>query len=117
MEKWYCKLNLAQPVQKRTDSKSRSHLWKNSPRLDWLSQIKLTIPLFHPEFDALQLLFDGLVKIPPFGNIGDFAIWLFMAILAISRQDLIRSFQNWPHFEAYYIEVSTSTDLNQHKPT
>ena len=77
MEKWYCKLNLAQPVQKRADSKSRSHLWKNSPRLDWLSQIKLIIPLFHPEFDALQLLFDGLVKIPPFGNIVNFAIWLF----------------------------------------
>ena len=71
--------------------------------MDWLSQIKLIIPLFHPEFDALQLLFDGLVKILPFGNIVNFAIWLFMAILAISRQDLIRSFQNWAHFEATYL--------------
>ena len=44
--------------------------------LDWVNQMKLAIPVFHVEFDPLQLSFTGLLKIPPCGDFGDFW-WLF----------------------------------------
>ena len=38
--------------------------------------MKLMIPVFHVEFDPLQLSFPGLGEIPPCGDLGDFW-WLF----------------------------------------
>ena len=56
--------------------------------------MRLAIPVFHSEFDPLQLLFNGFVKNSPNGDFGDFLV----AILAISRQDAIRMIQNWALF-------------------
>ena len=41
--------------------------------------MRLVIPIFHTEFDALQVLFHWRVKIPPHGDFGDFwwLLWLF----------------------------------------
>ena len=38
--------------------------------------MKLMIPIFHTEFDALKLLVKSLGEIPPSGDFGDF-LWLF----------------------------------------
>ena len=40
-------------------------------------QIKLMIPIFHTEFDPLQVLFLSICKIPPTGDFGDFW-WLLL---------------------------------------
>ena len=42
--------------------------------------MKLMIPLFHTEFDALQLSFHWIAEIPPIGDFGDF-LWLFWLFL------------------------------------
>ena len=39
--------------------------------------MKLVIPIFHSEFDALDLLFRKFYKIPPSGDFGDFW-WLLL---------------------------------------
>ena len=41
--------------------------------------MKLVIPIFHAEFDVLQVLSKRLDEIPPFGDLGDFLwlLWLF----------------------------------------
>ena len=41
--------------------------------------MKLVIPIFHTEFDALQILCNRFGEIPPTGDFGDFwwLLWLF----------------------------------------
>ena len=39
--------------------------------------MKLAIPVFHTEFDALQLSFPWFGEIPPYGDFGDFSWLLF----------------------------------------
>ena len=95
MENWYRKLHSLHPVLRWTDSKSRisydSHIFKTGLIFDWVNGMRLAIPVFHTKFDPLQLLFNGFGKNSPYGDFGDF----LAAILAISRQDAIRWFQNW----------------------
>ena len=50
---------------------------------DWVSQFKLMIPVFHTEFDALQLSFPWFGKIPPCGDFGDF--WWLLWLLSPKR--------------------------------
>ena len=42
--------------------------------------MKLMIPIFHTEFDALKLLVMSLGEIPPSGDFGYFLWLLFVAI-------------------------------------
>ena len=44
-----------------------------------VDQFRLVIPVFHTEFDALQLSFRNFPEIPPYGGFGDFLwlLWLF----------------------------------------
>ena len=41
--------------------------------------MKLVIPIFHTEFDALQVLYNRFGEIPPYGDFGNFwwLFWLF----------------------------------------
>ena len=43
-------------------------------------RIKLVIPIFHKEFDALQLSTNRFGEIPPSGDFGGFLWLLFVAI-------------------------------------
>ena len=54
--------------------------------------MKLVIPIFHTEVDALQVSYKRLGEIPPFGDFGDFwwLLWLF------SRQDPVSKFNDIP---------------------
>ena len=45
--------------------------------LDWVIRIKLVIPIFHTEFDPLQVLLVHFGEIPPTGDFGDFW-WLLL---------------------------------------
>ena len=62
--------------------------------------MKLVIPLFHAEFDALQVLSKRFGEIPPFGVFGDFwwLLWLF------SRQALVSKFNDMPFRRAHGVE-------------
>ena len=42
-------------------------------------RIKLVIPIFHTEFDALQFSANRFGEIPPSGDFGDFLWLLFVA--------------------------------------
>ena len=50
--------------------------------------MKLAIPVFHTEFDPLQLSFTQNGKIPPNGDFGDFwwLFWLFSCCEQISEE-------------------------------
>ena len=45
--------------------------------------MKLMIPIFHTEFDALKLLVKSLGEIPPSGDFGDF-LWLLWLLKSAS---------------------------------
>ena len=45
--------------------------------------MKLVIPIFHTEFDALKVSYNRLGEIPPYGDFGDFW-WLLWLLI---RQD------------------------------
>ena len=49
------------------------------PVLDSVIRMKLVIPIFHAEFDALKVLSKRFGEIQPFGDFGDFwgLLWLF----------------------------------------
>ena len=49
----------------------------NAAILDCVIAMNLAIPVFHTEFDALQLSFPWFGEIPPFGDFGDFW-WLLL---------------------------------------
>ena len=96
MENWYHKLHSNDAVQSRTVSKISEFLKKArfsiGPTLDCVVRMKLMIPIFHTEFDALKVSFNRLSEIPPCGDFGDFwwLLWLF------SRQALVIFFSFCP---------------------
>ena len=51
--------------------------------MDCVVQIRLVIPFFQPEFDALQLLVNRFGEIPPSGDFGDF--WWLLWLLSIEQ--------------------------------
>ena len=51
----------------------------NCVTYDWVIQMKRVIPIFHTEFDALQLSTRRFGEIPPFGDFGGFLWLLFVA--------------------------------------
>ena len=59
--------------------------------------MKLVIPIFHTEFDALQVSSTMFGEIPPTGDFGDFwwLLWLF------SRQDVVFKFNDMPFWRGH----------------
>ena len=109
MENWYCKLHLVHPVQSKVNLKSMEILWSSrfwmGPTLALVNQMKLAIPVFHVEFDPLQLSFTGLSKIPPFGDCGDFWWLLWRLFWRLFKKDTswhfkIRPISLWNMFES-----------------
>ena len=80
MENWYHKLHLNEAVQSRSVSKISEILKKATfsigLTMDCVIRMKLVIPIFHTEFDALQVLYNRFGEIPQYGDFGDFW-WLF----------------------------------------
>ena len=54
--------------------------------------MKLVIPIFHTEFDALQVSYTMFGEIPPYGDFGDF-LWL---LWLLSRPSLVFKFNDIP---------------------
>ena len=54
--------------------------------------MKLMIPIFHTEFDALKLLVKSLGEIPPSGDFGDF-LWL---LWLLTSEKLVFKFNDYP---------------------
>ena len=54
--------------------------------------MKLMIPIFHTEFDALKLLVKSLGEIPPSGGFGDF-LWL---LWLLTSEKLVFKFSDYP---------------------
>ena len=80
MENWYHKLHLNSAVQRSNVSKI-SEIIKNvlisiGPTLDCVIQMKLVIPIFHTEFDALRVSIKRFGQIPPYGDFW-WLLWLF----------------------------------------
>ena len=69
------------------------------PTLVLVNQMKLMIPVFHVEFDPLQLSFTGLLKISPCGDFGGFW-WLFWRF---SQKGHVMAFWNWAFFIVGYV--------------
>ena len=60
--------------------------------MDCVIQLKLVIPIFHTEFDALQVSYTMFGEIPPYGEFGDF-LWL---LWLLSRPSLVFKFNDIP---------------------
>ena len=65
------KLAFPQNKKNRKNEENGPKLW-NRIKLDSVDQIKLMIPIFHTEFDPLQVLLIDFWYIPPIGGFGDF---------------------------------------------
>ena len=53
--------------------------------------MKLMIPIFHTEFDALKVLVKSLGEIPPLGDFGDF-LWL---LWLLKSESLVFNFSDY----------------------
>ena len=105
MENWYHKLHLddavrnylkSKIVDRRQESANSSSMVKNylGLILDWVIGIRLVIPIFHTEFDALQLSLKECGEISPNGDFGGF-LWLLWLLLALDLYEYLAALPFW----------------------
>ena len=66
-------------------------VWLISDRVD---QMRLMIPIFNTEFDALQVSFHKWVEIPPHGDFGGF-LWLFWLFYHLDATKYLKALPFW----------------------